>query len=76
MWDYSRTRVRVPPTPPEQIKDLLCKNRSFLLQWKHKDKSEFTEKEMQHIYNERERADDYAKYNVKTIIVGYGKNGI
>ena len=40
------------------------------------DKSQFTEKEMQHIYNERERADDYAKYNVKTIIVGYGKNGI
>ena len=36
----------------------------------------FTEKEMQHIYNERERADDYAKYNVKTIIVGNGKNGI
>ena len=31
---------------------------------------------MQHIYNERERADDHAKYNVKTIIVGYGKNGI
>ena len=38
--------------------------------------SGFTEKEMQHIYNERERADDYAKCNVKTIIVGYGKNGI
>ena len=28
---------------PEQIKDLLYKNRSFLLQWKHKDKSGFVE---------------------------------
>ena len=24
----------------------------------------------------QERTDDYAKYNVKTIIVGYGKTGI
>ncbi len=74
--EWGKKLVLIPPKAPEQIKDLLCKNRSFLLQWKHKDKSEFTEKEMQHIYNERERADDYAKYNVKTIIVGYGKNGI
>ena len=27
-------------------------------------------------YNKQERTDDYAKYNVKTIIVGYGKTGI
>ena len=48
----------------------------FIFEYKWLSKSGFTEKEMQHIYNERERADDYAKYNVKTIIVGYGKNGI
>ncbi len=31
---------------------------------------------MQRKYNKQERTDDYAKYSVKTIIVGYGKNGI
>ena len=31
---------------------------------------------MQHIFIKQERTDDYAKYNVKTIIVGYGKTGI
>lgn len=31
---------------------------------------------MQRIYNKQERTDDYEKYNVKTIIVGYGKTGI
>ena len=31
---------------------------------------------MQHIYKKQERTDDYAKYSVKTIIVGYGKIGI
>lgn len=26
--------------------------------------------------NKQERTDKYAKYNVKTIIIGYGKTGI
>jgi hypothetical protein len=28
------------------------------------------------IYKKHERSDDCAEYNVKTIIVGYGKTGI
>ena len=39
-------------------------------------KSKVIEEEMQCIYNKQESTDDYAKYNVKTIIVGYGKTGI
>ena len=31
---------------------------------------------MQRIYNKQERTGNHAKYNVKTIIVGYGKIGI
>jgi len=37
------------------------------------DKSGFIEDEMQRIFNKQERTGDYAKDNVKTIIVGYGK---
>ena len=39
-------------------------------------KSKFIEEEMQHKYSKQERTGDYAKDNVKTIIVGYGKTGI
>ena len=43
MWGFFWTGVRLPSSPPEEIKDLLYNNRSFLLQWKHKDKSKFEE---------------------------------